>query len=94
MVYEVVYTPQFENDFVELMDYLIENWSENVAKQFGNQLDNLIQTLSKMPFIGKKSFQNPLIRRITVTDKNILYYSIMDKQIMLISLVDTRQNIQ
>jgi plasmid stabilization system protein ParE len=94
MVYEVVYTPQFENDFVELMDYLVENWSENVAKQFGNQLDNLIQTLSKMPFIGKKSFQNPLIRRITVTDKNILYYSIMDKQIMLISLVDTRQNIQ
>jgi plasmid stabilization system protein ParE len=94
MVYEVVHTPQFENDFVELMDYLVENWSENVAKQFGNQLDNLIQTLSKMPFIGKKSFQNPLIRRITVTDKNILYYSIMDKQIMLISLVDTRQNIQ
>jgi plasmid stabilization system protein ParE len=94
MVYEVVYTPQFEDDFVELMDYLVENWSENTAKQFGNQLDDLIQTLSKMPFIGKKSFQNPLIRRITVTDKNILYYSIMDKQIMLISLVDTRQNIQ
>lgn len=37
MVYEVVYTPQFENNFVELMDYLIENWSENVAKQFGNK---------------------------------------------------------
>jgi plasmid stabilization system protein ParE len=69
MVYEVVYTPQFENDFVELMDYLIENWSENVAKQFGNQLDDLIQTLSKMPFIGKKSLQNPLVRGITVTDK-------------------------
>jgi plasmid stabilization system protein ParE len=92
MVYEVVYTPQFENDFVELMDYLIENWSENVAKQFGNQLDDLIQTLSKMPFIGKKSLQNPLVRSITVTDKNILYYSVLDKQIMLISLVDTRQN--
>jgi hypothetical protein len=45
-----------------------------------------------MPFIGKKSIQNPLVRGITVTDKNILYYSVMDKQIMLISLVDTRQN--
>jgi plasmid stabilization system protein ParE len=92
MVYEVVYTPQFENDFVELMDYLVENWSENVAKQFGNELDDLIQTLCKMPFIGKKSLQNPLVRGITVTDKNILYYSVMDKQIMLISLIDTRQN--
>jgi plasmid stabilization system protein ParE len=92
MVYEVVYTPQFEKDFVELMDYLIENWSENVAKRFGSQLYDLIKTLSRMPFIGKKSFQNPLIRGITVTDKNILYYSVMDKQIMLISLVDTRQN--
>jgi plasmid stabilization system protein ParE len=91
MVYEVVYTPQFEDDFVDLMDYLIENWSESVAQQFGNQLDDLIQTLSKMPFIGKKSFQNPLVRGITVTDKNTLYYSVMDKQIMLVSLVDTRQ---
>lgn len=94
MVYEVVYTPQFENDFIELMDYLVENWSENVAKQFGNQLDDLIQTLSKMPFIGKKSLQNHLVRGITVTDKNILYYTVIDKQIMLISLVDTRQNNQ
>jgi plasmid stabilization system protein ParE len=94
MVYEVVYTPQFENDFVELMDYLIENWSENVAKQFGNQLDDLIQILSKMPFIGKKSIKNSLIRGITVTVKNILYYTVIDKQIMLISLVDTRQNNQ
>jgi len=83
MVYEVVYTPQFENDFVELMDCLIKNWSENVAKQFGNQLDELIQTLSKMPLIGKKSLQNPLVRGITVTDKKI----------MLIPLVDTRQNV-
>jgi hypothetical protein len=94
MVYEVVYTPQFENDFMKLMDFLIENWSEDIAKQFGNKLDNLIKTLSKMPFIGKKSLQNPLVRGITVTDKNILYYTIMDEQIILISLVDTRQNIQ
>lgn len=42
MVFEIVYTLQFEDDFVELMDYLVENWSENVAKQFGNQLDDLI----------------------------------------------------
>jgi plasmid stabilization system protein ParE len=92
MVYEVIYTPQFENDFIELMNYLVNNWSNNVAQQFGNQLDDLILTLSKMPFIGKKSFQNPLIRGITVTNKNILYYSVLDNQIILLSLIDTRQN--
>lgn len=42
MVFEIVYTLQFEDDFVELMDYLVENWSENVAKQCLNQLDDLI----------------------------------------------------
>jgi plasmid stabilization system protein ParE len=92
MVYEVIYTPQFENDFIELMNYLVNNWSNNVAQQFGNQLDDLILTLSKMPFIGKKSFQNPLIRGITVTNKNILYYSVLDNQIILLSLIDTRQD--
>jgi plasmid stabilization system protein ParE len=92
MVYEVIYTPQFENDFVYLMNYLVNNWSNNVAQQFGNQLDDLISTLSKMPFIGKKSFQNPLVRGITVTNKNILYYSVLDNQIILLSLIDTRQN--
>lgn len=92
MVYEVIYTPQFENDFVELMNYLANNWSNNVAQQFGNQSDDLILTLSKMPFIGKKSFQNSLIRGITVTNKNILYYSVLDNQIILLSLIDTRKN--
>lgn len=92
MVYEIVYTPQFEDDFVFLMDYLNTNWSNKVAIQFGNQLDDLIATLSKMPFIGKKSLQNSFIRGITVTDKNILYYAVLDSQIVLLSLVDTRQN--
>ena len=92
MVYEIVYTPQFEDDFLFLMDYLNMNWSNKVAIQFGNQLDDLIATLSKMPFIGKKSLQNSLIRGITVTDKNILYYAVLDNQIVLLSLVDTRQN--
>jgi|GEM_PF-6977766 len=57
MVYEVVYTPQFEHDFVELMDFLTENWSENIAKQFGNKLADLIRTLSKMPLIRKNPFK-------------------------------------
>ena len=92
MVYEIVYTPQFEDDFVFLMDYLNTNWSNKVAIQFGNQLDDLIASLSKMPFIGKKSLQNSFIRGITVTDKNILYYAVLDNQIVLLSLVDTRQN--
>ena len=92
MVYEIVYTPQFEDDFLFLMDYLNMNWSNKVAIQFGNQLDDLIATLSKMPFIGKKSLQNSLIRGISVTDKNILYYAVLDNQIVLLSLVDTRQN--
>ncbi|MDZ7897132.1 MAG: type II toxin-antitoxin system RelE/ParE family toxin [Arcicella sp.] len=92
MVYEIVYTPQFEEDFMILMDYLSEKWSDRIAKQFGSQLDDLIVTLSKMPFIGKKSLQNLLVRGITVTDKNILYYAVLDNQIVLLSLVDTRQD--
>jgi plasmid stabilization system protein ParE len=92
MVYEIVYTPQFEEDFILLMDYLSEKWSDRIAKQFGSQLDGLIATLSKMPLIGKKSLQNSFVRGITVTDKNILYYAVLDNQIVLLSLVDTRQN--
>ena len=92
MVYEIIYTPQFENDFESLLEYLDFNWSEKVARQFAEQLDDLTLTLSKMPFIGKKSLKNSLIRGITVTDKNILYYTVTDNQIVLLSLVDTRQN--
>ena len=92
MVYEIIYTPQFENDFESLLEYLDFNWSEKVARQFAEQLDDLIITLSKMPFIGKKSLNNSLIRGITVTNKNILYYTVMDNSIILLALVDTRKN--
>ena len=92
MVYEIIYTPQFENDFELLLKYLDFNWSEKIAREFAGQLDDLIVTLSKMPFIGKKSLKNSLIRGITVTDKNILYYMVRNDSIILLSLVDTRQN--
>lgn len=53
MVYEIIYTTEFENDFEELIDYLSNKWSIKIAQQFANQLDDLIFALSKMPFIGK-----------------------------------------
>ncbi len=74
MVYEVIYTTEFENDFEELIDYLSNKWYVKVAQQFVNQLDDLIFALSKMPFIGKKSVINPLVRGIVVTDKNTLFF--------------------
>ncbi len=93
MVYEVIYTPEFENDFEILIDYLGNKWSAKVAQQFVNQLDDLIFALSRMPFMGKKSMINPMVRGIVVTDKNTLYYSVRDNQIVLLSLFDTRQNL-
>jgi plasmid stabilization system protein ParE len=93
MVYQIIYTDEFENDFVELMNYLSSKWSIKSAQQFANQLDDLIFALSKMPFIGKKSIKNPLVRGIKVTDKNTLYYSVRDNEIVLLALFDTRQNL-
>ena len=93
MVYEIIYTTEFENDFEELIDYLSNKWSIKIAQQLANQLDNLIFVLSKMPFLGKKSLENPLVRGIVVTDKNILFYSVKENQIILLSLFDTRQNL-
>jgi plasmid stabilization system protein ParE len=93
MVYEVIYTTEFENEFEELIDYLSNKWSIKTAQQFANQLDDLIFALSKMPFIGKKSLENPMVRGIVVTDKNTLFYSVRDNQIILLSLFDTRQNL-
>jgi plasmid stabilization system protein ParE len=93
MVYEIIYTTEFENDFEELIGYLSNKWSIKIAQQFANQLDDLIFALSKMPFIGKKSLENPLVRGIVVTDKNILFYSVKENQIILLSLFDTRQNL-
>jgi plasmid stabilization system protein ParE len=93
MVYEIIYTTEFENDFEELIGYLSNKWSIKIAQQFANQLDDLVFALSKMPFIGKKSLENPMVRGIVVTDKNTLYYSVRDRQIILLSLFDTRQNL-
>jgi plasmid stabilization system protein ParE len=93
MVYEIIYTSEFENDFEELMNHLSNKWSIKTAQLFANQLDDLIFALSKMPFIGKKSIKNPLVRGIVVTDKNTLYYSVRDNEIILLSLFDTRQNL-
>lgn len=55
-------------------------------------MDDFLEILQSMPFIGKASEHDDKIRMILITPKNALYYMIEESIVYILSLVDTRQN--
>ena len=92
MAYQISWTDIALQDYKRVIDYLISEWSVAIATEFENIVNQKLVNLSKHPLTGIKSEKNPLIRSILFTKHNRLYYRIMDNNIELLNIIDTRRN--
>jgi hypothetical protein len=60
----------------KIIDYLIEEWSYEIAGKFTEITELRLQTLTIEPFIGIISPVNNIVRSIVLTKQNKLYYEI------------------
>ena len=92
MSYEIIWSEKAEKQFIQLFNYLEDYWSIDVAIRFTNDIDDVLEILQSMPFIGKASKHDDKIRMILITPKDALYYMVEESIVYILSLVDTRQN--
>lgn len=92
MAYKISWSDIALEDYHNIIDYLIAEWSLSVAGDFEEIVNKKLANLSKRPFVGIKSDKNPIVRSILFTHHNRLYYRITLDSIELLTIIDTRRN--
>lgn len=72
--------------------YLETNYSEKVAFDFVDNLENLITKLKSYPEIRRKSMKIDDVRQFRIDNFNRLYYKINGKSIIVLLIYGDKQN--
>lgn len=88
----VLWSPLSLSDAENILDYLFENWSEQVTLNFTNQLDHLIHQIAKQPKQFPLANKKLKVRKCVITKQNTIFYRENKDSIELLRIFDTRQN--
>jgi plasmid stabilization system protein ParE len=85
MGYKIVWTSEAENDFKQIVRYITENWSEQSALKFINNVYKKLDYLILMPS-SIRTTENLTIRMYNLDKQNALFFTIKDDLIILLSI--------
>jgi len=89
---KIVITELAERKLEKLFEYLIENWSLKVKRNFVKKLDDCISIIKIQPESFPESSKIQGLRRCVVTKQVTLYYKINKEKIYIVSIFGNRQN--
>ena len=89
--YKLIWTKRAYRDLEQILDYLGNNFSQLVIRNFIIKLERRTNLITENPFIfpSSSSFQN--VRKSVMTKQVSLYYKVVSNQIFLLSIYDNRQ---
>lgn len=89
---KVIITKTAEKKLNKLFDYLSENWSEKVKKEFIKKLDHNLEIIKNYPEIFPKSDAKPGLHRAVITKQTTIFYRFNSSEIKLVTVFDSRQH--
>ena len=95
MKYKIVKTSTYESQLINLISYLVLNFSSIVASEYLDYLDNQIHNLELFPYLGKEI---QLIEgyqcRSLISKKNIILYYVDEenKAVKLLYITSANEN--
>lgn len=92
MALEIVWTTRAERKFDSLLEYLLEEWGEQVTKNFARKVYSFLDLLSEFPSLGSLENEEKGIRGFTIVKQVNLFYTIRGDKIVLLNFFDNRQN--
>lgn len=90
MAFEIVWTQVASADLARVLQYLSEEWSQQVADDFTLSLEAQLKIIIHFPSVGIPSARIPFVRRVLISKHNALFYMQDATTIKVIKIVDTR----
>jgi plasmid stabilization system protein ParE len=87
----VIWTPEAEETFDSVIEYLERRWTENEIDQFINSTNKIINLISEHPRMYRKTNKGN-VHEALITSHNLLIYKVYPSRINLLLFWDTRRN--
>lgn len=92
MAHEIVWTTNAEDDFREIIEYLLDDWADDFAEKFGEQVNKALSLLETYPFLGVVTNEFSSVRKIAINRQYSLYYIVLRQQIVIVNLYQNSRN--
>ena len=92
MAKEIVWNKRAIAKLDEVMDYLLESASEQVARTFYEKVLERIALLSQHSEIGRVSKKKKTVRVYPLDKRYHLYYRVDSRRLIIVYLFDTKQH--
>lgn len=91
MVRKIVWTSRAEAIFTKILQYYIErNGSKTFSRRILEEVKNILNLLKKYPYLGSTTEMQDI--RVLVTRNYKLFYQIEGGKIIVILILDNREN--
>ena len=91
MAKAIIWHPEAREDFREVVDYLLETWSAEVAEKFTEQVDKAQELIRLQPNIGMRVGRLRSVRKVVIPPHHALYYSFLNESLWILNILDQRQ---
>ena len=88
----VIWTREASERVDSIKKYLKENWSEKEVELFLLKLMRFEKLVPLYPDLYPHSLSNPHLQRAVITKHNSLIYSVKEEEIVILTILDNRQN--
>jgi plasmid stabilization system protein ParE len=91
---KIIWTSRALKTYFKVVDYLKEEWGDNLIKDFACKVENVIAQIKDNPEMFEASNRYKYVRKGLITKHNTLFYRIKPrkKEIELLIFWDNRQD--
>jgi len=89
---KVNWSKEASDKFEEIVNYLKLNWSEKIADDFSRKVYKKIEQMKCFPDSGITSRKKVGLKKMLITEKNLLVYQYFKDYILIVNIYDTRVN--
>jgi plasmid stabilization system protein ParE len=89
---KIIITKRFRNNALNVYQYLLKNFSADIAYKFLQQLEIRIDFIANNPTVGKSSVKRKNVRSVLFTPYNQIFYRYQNGIIEILCLFDMRKN--
>lgn len=86
---EIIWSEETFENYIKVIDYLLENWTMKEVKRFENNFNHLIDNLINHTAICPKS-KVLEVRKCIIDENNSLIYKEIHSKIFLITIIHNR----
>jgi plasmid stabilization system protein ParE len=87
---EIIWHPEAQEDYRDILSYLLDKWSFEVADKFTSQLDESLQLLVRHHHLGIRIGRLRSVRKIALAPHYSLCYTFLNNQIIVLNILDNR----